>query len=142
MSNTEPNETQSTENLFADTNISMKSGHLVKDAELIGDGKFAKFRIATNKEFLDTKDEVQNMANYFNIIVSSNLKDAFAIAQDLKKGDWVYIKGEDSSRSIDTVEGYKDTAVTTFAYKVVLKKEKTEQVPDEGQASEANPQPA
>lgn len=141
MSNTETKETQSTENLFADTNISMKSGHLVKDAELIGDGKFAKFRIATNKEFLDVKGEVQNMANYFNVIVSSNLKDAFAVAQDLKKGDWVYIKGEDSSRSIDTVEGYKDTAVTTFAYKVVLKKEKTEQVNDDTQP-EATPQPA
>ena len=126
MSQTQnPTEPQTAkDDLFADTNICQKSGHLTKDVELIGEGKYAKFRIATNKEFLDTKGDVQNVTNYFNIIVSSNLADAFGIAKDLKKGDWVYIKGEDSSRSIDTVEGYKDTGVTTFAYKVLLKKAK------------------
>jgi len=123
-----PTESQTAkDDLFADTNISQKSGRLTKDVELIGEDKYAKFRIATNKEFLDTKGDVQNVTNYFNIIVSSNLSDAFGIAKNLKKGDWVYIKGEDNSRSIDTVEGYKDTGVTTFAYKVVLKKPKPNQ---------------
>lgn len=131
---TEPNKAK--EDLFADTNISMKSGHLTKDAELIAEGKFIKFRIAANKEYIDPQNgEVQTIANYFNVMVSANLTDAFKIAKDLKKGDWAYIKGEDSTRSIDTIEGYKDTGVTTFAYKVVLKKPKTDNVNESDQLS-------
>jgi len=108
------------DNLFADTNISMKSGRLVKDAELIADGKFVKFRLASNKQYLDN-EEVKTLTNYFNILVSSNLTDAFNIAKDLKKGEWAYIKGEDNAKSFDTPEGYKQTAITTFAYKVTKK---------------------
>ncbi|MCG8533231.1 MAG: hypothetical protein MI749_21600, partial [Desulfovibrionales bacterium] len=63
--------------------------------------------------------------NYFNALVSANLKDAFDTAKSLKKGDWVYLKGEDVTKSFDTPEGYKQTASTIFAYKVVLKKEKS-----------------
>ncbi|MDW3210296.1 MAG: single-stranded DNA-binding protein [Reichenbachiella sp.] len=107
--------------LFADTNISMKSGRLVKDAELIANGKFVRMRLATNKQY-ESDDGVKTLVNYFNVLVSSNLTDAFAQAKDLKKGDWAYIKGEDNSKSVDTAEGYKETAVTTFAYKVTKKK--------------------
>lgn len=107
--------------LFADTNVTMKSGHLVKDAETVSDGKFIKFRIASNKQYL-SGDEIKTTTNYFNAMVSSNLKEAFSVAKDLKKGDWVYLKGEDVTQSFDTPEGYKQTASTIFAYKVVLKK--------------------
>lgn len=107
--------------LFADTNVSMKSGRLVRDAELVGDGKFVKFRIATNKQY-ESDGEVKELVNYFNIMVSSNLEKAFGEAKDLRKGDWAYIKGEDSSKSVDTPEGHKETAVTTFAWRVVKKK--------------------
>ena len=138
MSKTEekkPTETNET-GLFADTNISMKSGRLVKDAELISDGKFVKFRFACNKQYL-SEGEVKTMTNFFNALVSSNLTDAFATSKDLKKGDWVYIKGEDNSQSFDTPEGYKQTAVTTFAYKV------TKKASPETQEQEVNePQPA
>ncbi|WP_170827419.1 single-stranded DNA-binding protein [Roseivirga sp. 4D4] len=130
MSNTTENTTVTTktqEDLFADTNITQRSGRLTKDAELIKDGKFVKFRIASNKEYIDTQSgELKTTTNYFNALVSNNLTDAFNVAQELKKGDWVYFKGEDATRSIDTVEGYKETGVTTFAYKVVLKKPKLE----------------
>ena len=114
------------DNLFADTNISMKSGRLVKDAELIAEGKFIRMRIATNKQY-ESDGEVKDLVNYFNILVSKNLTDAFNTSKDLEKGDWVYIKGEDNSKSFDTVEGYKQDAVTTFAYKVVKKKDVDEQ---------------
>ncbi|MEQ8470024.1 MAG: single-stranded DNA-binding protein [Marinoscillum sp.] len=117
-----------TQNLFADTNVSMKSGHLVKDAEEIAEGKFIKIRIATNKQYLDANNEVQTTTNYFNALVSQNLKEAFETAKSLKKGDWIYLKGEDNTQSFDTAEGYKQTASTLFAYKVVLKKEKAEPV--------------
>lgn len=111
------------EDLFADVNITMKSGRLTKDAEVLSSGKYVRIRLATNKEYLDGNGEVQKSTNYFNALVSSNLKDSFEIAKSLKKGDWAYIKGEDQSRSFDTPEGYKQTAVTTFAWKVVKKKE-------------------
>ena len=62
--------------------------------------------------------------NYFDALVSVHLKEAFALAKELKKGDWIYLKGEDSTKSFDTPEGYKKTASTIFAYHVVLKKEK------------------
>lgn len=113
--------------LFADTNISMKSGRLVKDAELIADGKFAKLRIATNKQYLNANKEIQTTTNYFNALVSSNLTDAFDNAKNLKKGDWVYLKGEDATQGFDTLEGYRKTETTIFAYKVGLKNETTNQ---------------
>lgn len=120
-SETQTETTMQQDNLFADTNISMKSGRLVKDAELIAEGKFIRMRIATNKQY-ESDGEVKDLVNYFNILVSKNLTDAFNTSKDLKKGDWAYIKGEDNSKSFDTAEGYKQTAVTTFAYKVVKKK--------------------
>lgn len=128
MSKTTQNQTTEAANsdLFADTNISMKTGHLVKDAELIGDGKFVKIRIASNKQY--AKDgEIHTTTNYFNALVSKNLTEAFAVAQDLKKGDWIYLKGSDQSVSFDTPEGFKKNDVTMFAYKVALKKAKADQ---------------
>lgn len=129
--------------LFADTNITMKSGRLTKDAEVVADGKFVKMRFAANKEYLNDNKEKKVITNYFNALVSKNLKDAFNSAQGLKKGDWVYIKGEDSTQSFDTPEGYKQTASTIFAYKVVLKKEKEESPSEPIQTQEnANPIPS
>ena len=131
MSKTKP-KTETTQNgkeekdLFADTNVTMKTGHLVKDAEIVSDGKYAKIRFASNREYLSKEGEVKTNTNYFNALVSSNLKDAFAVAKDLKKGDWAYVKGEDVTKSFDTPEGYKQTASTIFAYKVVLKKAKAD----------------
>ncbi len=110
--------------LFADTNITMKSGHLVRDAKIVSEGRYAKIRIATNKQYKTSDGEIKTITNYFNALVSSNLKDAFAIAQNLKKGDWAYVKGEDITKSFDTPEGYKQTGSTIFAYKVALKKAK------------------
>ncbi|MEO9474610.1 MAG: single-stranded DNA-binding protein [Cyclobacteriaceae bacterium] len=111
------------EQLFTDTNVTMKSGHLVKDAEVVGDGKFVKMRIASNKQYKTSEGEIATNTNYFNALVSSNLAESFDKAKAFKKGDWVYLKGEDSTRSFDTPEGYKQTASTIFAYHVVLKKE-------------------
>lgn len=133
--------TKSTEELFSDTNVTMKTGRLVKDAETISDGKFVRIRLATNKEYLDAKGELQSTTNYFNALVSSNLSDAFSIAQDLKKGDWIYLKGEDGSQSFDTPEGYKQTAVTTFAYKVVLKHKQEQSDQSEANAQTSAPSP-
>ena len=140
MSN-QPNQTETNtavdqDNLFADTNISMKSGRLVKDAELIADGRFLKIRLASNKQY-ENGDEVKSITNYFNILISSNLSKAFDVAKNLKKGDWAYFKGEDSSKSFDTPEGYKQTAITTYAYHVTKKKEAEE---NEAQPADA-PQP-
>lgn len=122
--NTNQTQQDNLQELFADTNISMKSGNMVSDAELIADGKFVKLRFATNKQYVGADNEIKTNVNYFNALVSSNLTEAFEIAKDLKKGDWIYIKGEDSTQSFDTAEGYKQTSSTIFAYKVVLKKQK------------------
>ncbi|GEM_PF-3422730 len=111
------------EKLFADTNITMKSGHLVKDPVIVGDGKYAKIRIASNKEYQTADGKIKTNTNYFNALVSSNLEEAFEKTTSFKKGDWVYLKGEDSTKSFDTPEGYKQTASTIFAYHVVLKKQ-------------------
>ena len=135
MSKTKTNETvtnqpiKTKEDLFADSNYTQKTGHLTKDPELVKGGQFVKFRIASNKEYLDGS-EVKTIVNYFNILVSQNLTDAFETAQTFKKGDWVFVKGEDHTRSIDTIQGYKDTAVTTFAYHVGLRKLKGETAND------------
>ena len=113
------------EQLFADTNVTMKSGHLTKDAEIVGDGKYAKIRFAGNKQYKTSDGEIKTNTNYYNALISSNLVDAFDLACSLKKGDWVYVKGEDSTRSFDTPEGYKQTASTIFAYHVVKKEKKS-----------------
>lgn len=127
MSKTKKEETQSPESvqeLFADTNVSMKSGHLTRDAEIVGDGKYAKIRFATNKQYQTPDGEIKTNTNYFNALISNNLTEVFELAKTLKKGDWIYAKGEDSTKSFDTPEGYKQTACTIFAYHLVLKKEK------------------
>ncbi|MEP2025828.1 MAG: single-stranded DNA-binding protein [Reichenbachiella sp.] len=117
----------------------MKSGHLVKDAEIVGDGKYVKLRFASNKQFENPHDgEIKTNTNYFNALISYHLKEAFDLAKDFKKGDWIYLKGEDSTRSFDTPEGYKQTACTIFAYHVVLKKEKNNELPVEASTVKAH----
>ena len=126
--------------LFSDTNLTIKTGHLTKDAEIVGDGNYVKIRIASNKKYEDKSGEIKTNTNYFNALVSKNLTDSFAIAKDLKKGDWVYLEGEDSTKSVDTAKGYKETASTIFAYKVVLRKKKLEKSPTQNsEKSEAPP---
>lgn len=134
------NTSQSTDlkDLFADINISMKTGHLVKDSEIVGDGRYVRMRLATNKEYLDSNENVQSKTNYFSIMVSKNLTEAFDLALTFKKGDWVYVKGEDSTRSFDTPEGYKQTASTIFAYKVSLKKRPEPKAVKQPQPAPAN----
>ena len=124
---TKNNTANTQEKLFADINVSMKTGRLVKDPELISDGKFAKIRIASNKQYLDADEKVQSTTDYFNALVSSRLTEAFDTAKNLKKGDWVYLKGEDKTQAFDTPEGYRKTETTIFAYHVALKKEKQEE---------------
>lgn len=130
MSKTKPKkvkETKPPENvqeLFADVNVTMKTGHLTKDAEVVAEGKYAKIRFATNKQYETQDGKVKTNTNYFNALVSSNLTEAYDLAKTLKKGDWIYTKGEDSTKSFDTPQGYKQTACTIFAYQLVLKKEK------------------
>ena len=118
-----PEETNDSPALFADINVNMKSGHLVKDSELVGQDKFVKFRFASNKQYEDQSGEVKTNTNYFDVLISSSLTEAFELAKGFKKGDWVYVKGEDSTRSFDTPEGYKKMASTIFAYHVALKKQ-------------------
>lgn len=121
------NQTETTEaKLFADINVSMKSGHMVRDAETIADGRFVKLTIASNKQFLDSNKELQTNTNYFNALISSKLSKTFEKAQDFKKGDWVYIKGEDQTQSFDTPQGYRKSETTIFAYHVDLKKAKAQ----------------
>lgn len=113
--------------LFADTNVSMKTGRLTRDAQIVGDGKYVRIAFASNKNYMDVQGDVQTITNFFNALVSQNLKEAFETAQSLKKGDWVYLKGEDSTESFDTPEGYRKQASTIFAYKVVLKSAKAQE---------------
>ncbi|MFY0601644.1 MAG: single-stranded DNA-binding protein [Cyclobacteriaceae bacterium] len=123
---TEETQEQTATQLFADINVSMKSGHLTKDPEIVGDGKYAKLRIASNKQYLNADSEIKTNTNYFDVLISSNLKEAFELACTFKKGDWAYVKGEDSTKSFETPEGYKKTACTIFAYHAALKKAKSE----------------
>lgn len=117
-------QTKTEENkLFADTNITWKSGRLVRDAEVVSEGKFAKIVLANNKEYMDG-EEVKTLTNYFDVLVSQNLKDTFNTAKDLKKGDWIYLKGNDATRPVDTLQGYKENVLTIYAYEVGLKKAK------------------
>lgn len=124
--NTKPQSEE--QQLFADTNISMKTGHLTKDAHVVSGGKFVHIRIATNKQYPDKEGNVQTTVDYFNVLVSKNLTEAFELAKTFKKGDWIYAKGEDHTKIFDTPEGYPKTETTIFAYKVALKKEKQPEV--------------
>ncbi|MBI1183573.1 single-stranded DNA-binding protein [bacterium] len=114
------------EKLFSDTNISTKTGRLVRDAEIVGQGKYTKLTIACNKNYKDQQGEIKTTTNYINALVSINLKEAFEVAKTLKKGDWAYLKGEDRSETFETAEGYRKQASTLFAYKVLLKSPKAE----------------
>ena len=129
--------------LFSDTNVTMKSGHCVKDAEVVGEGKYVKLRIASNKQFENPHDgEIRTNTNYFDALISYHLKEQFDLAQTFKKGDWIYLKGEDSTKSFDTPEGYKKTASTIFAYHVVLKKERSLTTPQDQKQNDPSPKTA
>lgn len=110
---------------FSDTNLSMKTGNLVRDAELVGDGRYIKICIATNKQYLSENGEVQTTTNYFNILVSNKLEKAYAAAKDLCKGDWIFIRGEDGTQLFDDAKGYKQNSSTIFAFEVELRKKAT-----------------
>lgn len=121
------NETQANQEetkLFADTNISEKTGTLVRDAALVSDGKFAKFTIANNKQYLTADNDIKTTTNYFNVLVSNNLKEAFNIAKTLKQGDWVHLIGNDSTELFKTSKGYKKNAAVIYAFEVSLRKKK------------------
>jgi len=126
-SNTSVQTNQQEKKLFADTNINKKTGRLARDPELVADGQFIKLQLANNKEYLDSNGEIKTTTNWFDVLVSSNLKTAFPVAQNLKQGDWIFAQGEDSSQSFDSAEGYKKTGNVIYAYKVVLRKAKADQ---------------
>lgn len=126
--------------LFADTNYTTKSGKLLKDPILISDGKFAKIIFSSTKEYLDKNEEVKTTTNYFNALVSSNLENAFETTKTLKEGDLIYLKGEDRTRLVDTIEGYKETALTIHVNKIGLKKVNGNQ--PSNQDADAAPSPA
>ncbi|MFY0689064.1 MAG: single-stranded DNA-binding protein [Cyclobacteriaceae bacterium] len=128
------------EALFADTNITWKSGNLVRDPELVADGAYLKLRIAANKQFKNKEGELKTNTNYFNVLVSSKLEKVFSVATEFKKGDWIFLKGEDGTKSIDTLQGYKETACTIYPFEVGLKKAKSQ--PEQSQEKEAVPEPA
>lgn len=116
--------------VFADTNVSMKTGRLVKDPEPYQDGKFIKFTIAGNKKYEYPDGTEKTFTNYFNAIVARTYSDAYGIAKDLKKGDWVYLRGEDNSFSFKTDDGEKQNSNTIFIYQLALKGRPGEPVAD------------
>lgn len=124
MSNLKTNQSGTEEQkLFKDTNVSLKSGLLTRDPETVSEGQYIRLSIASNKQYKDGNGQIKTMTNFFNALVSKNIEKAYNTAKNFKKGDWVYLKGEDNSQSFDTAEGYKKLANTIFAYHVVLKKE-------------------
>ncbi|MCB0448122.1 MAG: hypothetical protein KDD03_11540, partial [Gelidibacter sp.] len=65
--------------LFSDTNVTMKSGRMTKDTIMVSDDKFAKLRIAGNKQYLNNEGEVSTLTNYFNILISKKLEKAYEL---------------------------------------------------------------
>lgn len=122
--------TDSLKVVFADTNVSMKTGRLVRDPEPYQEGKFIKFTIAANKKYEYPDGTEKTFTNYFNAIVARSYTDAFGVAQTLRKGDWVYLRGEDNSFSFNTKDGEKQNANTIFIYQLALKGRPGEAVVD------------
>ena len=114
--------------LYTDINLTWKSGRLVRDAEIIANGKFVRFTLANNYEYKEQgSEEVKTLTNWFNILVSKKKEGAFSAAKGLKKGEWVYLKGNDSTRSVDTLQGYKENVATIYAFEISVKNEKQQE---------------
>jgi single-stranded DNA-binding protein len=116
--------------VFADTNVSMKTGRLVKDPEPYQDGKFIRFTIAGNKKYQYADGTEKTFTNYFNAIVARTYTEAYEAAKELRKGDWVFMRGEDNSFSFKTSDGEKQNGNTIFIYQLALKGRPGEPVTD------------
>lgn len=96
-------------------------GNLGNDPEIVNlqnGGKLAKFSLATNENYRDTKGEKQTITSWHNIVAWN--KTAEIIEKYLSKGKEVAIEGKLSSRSYETKEGEKKFVTEIIINEVLM----------------------
>lgn len=97
---------------LAQENDYRATGRLTADAELHttkSGTKLARFTLAVNKRYKDSKGEYQEKASFVPMVIWNGLSEK--ILPRLKKGTGVHIAGELNSRNFETKEGQKRTAL-------------------------------
>lgn len=86
-----------------DFNLSILGGRLVEDPKTIGDGKGARFSMASNRRYRDKEGELQKDTTYMSVTCWSRL--AGLVLKNCRKGDVILVEGRLETRKVGTDDG-------------------------------------
>jgi len=96
-------------------------GNITRDPELkrtTNGQSIVTFGLATNREWVTSKDEKQSLAEYHNLVAWGKL--AEICNQYLKKGKFIYVEGYLKTRSWDSPEGVKIFKTEVVIYDMIM----------------------
>jgi len=106
-------------------------GNITRDPELkktTSGQSIVTFGIATNREWVTSKNEKQSLAEFHNLVAWGKL--AEICHQYLKKGKLIYVEGYLKTRSWDSPEGVKIFKTEVVIYDMImLEKRPKEEIP-------------
>ena len=96
-------------------------GNITRDPELkktTNGQSIVTFGLATNREWVTTKEEKHSLAEYHNLVAWGKL--AEICHQYLKKGKFIYVEGYLKTRSWDSPEGVKIFKTEVVIYDMIM----------------------
>ena len=96
-------------------------GNITRDPELkktTNGQSIVTFGLATNREWVTSKEEKQSLAEYHNLVAWGKL--AEICHQYLKKGKLIYVEGYLKTRSWDSPEGVKIFKTEVVIYDMIM----------------------
>ena len=112
-------------------------GNITRDPELkktTTGQSIVTFGLATNREWVTSKEEKQSLAEYHNLVAWGKL--AEICHQYLKKGKLIYVEGYLKTRSWDSPEGVKIFKTEIVIYDMIMLEKRPK---EEGEISKSSP---
>jgi len=100
--------------MINDLNRVVLMGHVGADAKQQSENAPITFSLATSDRWTDEKEQRQSRTEWHNVVVFGNLG---KYAAKLKKGDRVYVEGQNRTRSYDKAAG--DGTVTVSVTEII-----------------------
>ena len=110
-------------------------GNITRDPEIkktTNGQSIVTFGLATNREWVTTKEEKHSLAEYHNLVAWGKL--AEICHQYLKKGKLIYVEGYLKTRSWDSPEGVKIFKTEVVIYDMIMLEKRPKE--DDGLSSD------